>query len=101
MGNMEKHRHMGKSLFRDKIGKLGLLCYSWLFIWISVFKFPPRQHFGKSEEYPGGESVGGSLAVEADSETATSAVVAGRGHEIVMWAGFHGCKDIKLLLLID
>lgn len=101
MGNMEKHRHKGKSLFRDKIDKLGLLYYSWLIVWISIFKFPPRQHFGKSEEHPGGESVGGTLAVEADREAATSAVVAGRGHEVVMSAGFHGCKDIKLLLLID
>jgi hypothetical protein len=101
MGNTEKHRHKGKSLFRDKICKLGLLCHSWLFIWISVLKFPPGQHLGEAEENPGGESVCGSLAVEADSEAATSAVVVGRGHEIVVCAGFHGCKDIKLLLLID
>ncbi len=62
---------------------------------VSVFELPPGQHLGEAEEHEGGEGVSGFAAVETDSETATPAVVMGRGHEVVVSFFFHRCKDIK------
>lgn len=56
---------------------------------VSVFELPPGQHLSESEEYEGGEGVSGFAAVETDSETVTSAVIPGRGHEVVISAVFH------------
>lgn len=64
-------------------------------VWVSILKLPPGQHIGEAEEHEGGEGVSGFAAVETDSETATPAVVMGRGHEVVMIFCLHPCKDIK------
>lgn len=60
---------------------------------ISILELPPGQHLGEAEEYEGGEVVSSAAAVEADSETATMAVVIGRGYVIVVGFLVHGCKD--------
>lgn len=62
---------------------------------ISIFELPPGQHLGEAEEAEGGEVVGGAAAVEADRETAASAVIVGRGHVVVIRAGFH-CLTILI-----
>ena len=59
---------------------------------ISIFEFPPGQHFGEAEENEGGEVVSSAAAVEADSEAATPAVEVGRGHEVIMGSRFHDSK---------
>ena len=56
---------------------------------ISILELPPGQHFGEAEEDEGGEGVSSAAAVEADSETATSAVVVGRGHIVVFVEFIH------------
>lgn len=62
-----------------------------MIIGILVFEFPPFKHFGEAEKYECGKRVGGFAAVEADSKAATTAIVVGRGHVVVI-IPFHSVK---------
>lgn len=58
-------------------------------VWIMVFEFPPWQHVGKTQQDDISEEIRGAAAVEADSETAATAVEVGRGYVIIISAGVH------------